>query len=118
VKVDAPAGAAVAGHRDDLAALDRASRAFEAVLLREVIRVMVAGSTEGGFFGSGSVGETWEELFENGLSDALAGRGELGIGAMVYRQLAPALAPRAEAQEKPRGADPEVTGRAPKEAEP
>lgn len=71
--------------------LDSASRAFASLLTREVIRAMVAGSTESGFFGSETGAGAWEEMFESGLSDFVASGGERGLAEMIYRELEPSV---------------------------
>lgn len=82
----------VAGPRPEsrLPELERVARQFEGLLVREMIRAMVAGSTENGFFGGGTGGGTWQEMFESGLSEFLGGSGGLGIAEQVYQQLEPA----------------------------
>lgn len=80
-----------------LAELDRASRTFESLLYKEMIHAMVSGSTEGGFFGEATGGDTWEELLESGLSDSLGRSGHLGLAKQIYRQYEGTVRRQAEA---------------------
>ena len=79
-----------------LAELDRASHAFESILYKQMLHSMVAGSTEGGFFGKEAGGDTWEDLFESGLSDSLGSGGGLGLAKQIYRQFSEAVRRQAE----------------------
>jgi Rod binding domain-containing protein len=86
-----PSLPAVASPRADgrLPELEQAARQFEALLVREMIHAMVAGSTESGFFGNGTGGATWEELFESGLSEFIGESGGFGIAKQIYAQIEP-----------------------------
>ncbi len=87
-------GSAAVESPEEVAALEglrTASRVFESLLYREMIRSMVASSTEGGFFGTENGGETWQDLFESGLADMAGSQGRLGIADAVFRQFESAV---------------------------
>ena len=106
----APAASPAAAAK--LAELSRGAHAFESVLYKQMLHAMVEGSTDGGFFGQGAGSDTWEELFESGLSDSLGRGGGLGIANQIYNQFAETVRRQAESipasaiaptQSRPRG---------------
>jgi hypothetical protein len=100
------------GTKRRLAELDHVSRQFESLLFKEMVHSMVEGSTDGGFFGRENGGETWEGLFESGLSDSLGSGGSLGMGGQIYRQFEKAVLRQADgAPEAARALEPAAPDR-------
>ena len=69
------------------AELRKAAEDFEAIFIRQMLRVMRSSIPGGGMFGGGTVGEIYGDMMDNSLGDVLSQRGVLGITDMLYRQL-------------------------------
>ena len=72
-------GGSGAGARD-------ATSAFEAVMLRQALEIMLPKTGEG-LFGGGFAGETWRSMLAERLAETLAQRGGVGIERAVAATL-------------------------------
>lgn len=66
-----------------------AARAFEAIILRQSIEIMLPRTGQS-LFGGGFAGETWRSMLAERLAEALAQVGGTGIAQAVAPSLAPA----------------------------
>jgi Rod binding domain-containing protein len=66
---------------------DNAAKAFEAVLLRQALEMMLPKAAQSGL-GGGFAGETWRSFLAERLADAIAQRGGVGIAQTIGSTLA------------------------------
>ena len=94
------AGASAASAQTSSADLQKASRQFEAILVRQMIgpaiEPMMSGGSLGGSEGSGSGGGVYAYMLTDVLSNSITAGGGLGLSAVISRQLSPADAAAAE----------------------
>lgn len=69
------------------AQLRKASDGFEAIFIRQFLKVMRSTLQDGGMFGKGATGEIYSDIMDNSLAEILSGRNTLGISDMLYRKL-------------------------------
>ena len=76
---------------DDIAAkkakLRKAAGDFEAIFVRQILKSMRSTLTNGGMFGSGSVGEIYSDMMDNAISEKIAERGDMGLADIIYKQM-------------------------------
>ena len=94
------AGAAASSARPSPADLQKASRQFEAILVRQMIgpaiEPMMSGGSLGGSEGSGSGGGVYAYMLTDVLSNSITTGGGLGLSAVISRQLSPSSTDTAE----------------------
>jgi len=87
-------GAAGAPARTSPADLQKASRQFEAILVRQMIgpaiEPMMSGGSLGGSEGSGSGGGVYAYMLTDVLSNSITQGGGLGLSGVISRQLSSA----------------------------
>ena len=74
-----------------LAKLKRATTDFEAIFIGEILKEMHSDASEGGLFGNSFEMGTYREMYDEAIAQQLAKSGILGIGKMLYQELAPAV---------------------------
>jgi peptidoglycan hydrolase FlgJ len=89
-------------------ALKSAAKQFEAVFMQMLLKSMRDAVPESGLLGGGSEEKMFTGMFDQELSQRLAGRG-LGIADMIVKQLSRPGASNA-AEDQPPGAAPTITG--------
>lgn len=67
--------------------LRKAAEGFEAIFIRQFMKVMRSTVPNGGMFGSGAVGEIYSDMMDNSIAEILSKRSTLGIADTLYRQL-------------------------------
>ena len=74
-----------------LTKLKQATTDFEAIFIGEILKEMHSDASKGGLFGSSFEMGTYREMYDEAIAQQLAKSGILGIGKMLYRELAPAV---------------------------
>lgn len=92
-----------AARRQEPAAIREVAQQFEALVLREVLRDMNAGSLAGDVSGS-TGGDIYQQMWEAQMASALARGGGLGLGRMLERQLLERAVPGTVGSEAQSGA--------------
>jgi flagellar protein FlgJ len=69
------------------AKLRKASRDFEAIFIRELLKNMRSTLQDGGMFGSGPQGEIFSGMMDDAIADKIAGQGDLGLGNILYQRM-------------------------------
>jgi len=64
-----------------------AAEGFEAIFARQILESMRSTLTDGGMFGSGSIGETYSYIMDNAIAETIAKRGDLGLADHIYNQM-------------------------------
>ena len=77
------------GHSRDALRLRKACQGFESIFIHEMLKSMRKTIPESGLMDSGLRGKIYESMYDEALSKTLAERGALGIGDLLYEQLAP-----------------------------
>jgi flagellar protein FlgJ len=72
----------------DLKSIRESSRAFESMMVMEMMKAMRKTIPNGGLFGKSTATETFTELLDMETSKAAANGKGLGIGEMIYNQMA------------------------------
>ena len=67
--------------------LRKAAEGFEAIFARQILESMRSTLTDGGMFGSGSIGETYSYIMDNAIAETIAKRGDLGLADHIYNQM-------------------------------
>ena len=67
--------------------LKEACQQFEAIFLRYLLQKMRETVPKDGLLGSSQAQETYQDLMDGALSDALSKNGQFGLGEMLYKQL-------------------------------
>ena len=80
--------------------LKKACQDFEAVFLRQLLQKMRDTVPKGGLLGDSQAEGIWRSMLDGALADEMAKSGNLGLGAMLYNQLAKV------ALKEPNGASP------------
>ncbi len=80
-------------NREDqsLAKLKQATTDFEAIFIGEILKEMHSDASKGGLFGNSFEMGTYREMYDEAIAQQLAKSGILGIGKMLYQELAPAV---------------------------
>lgn len=95
-----PEGRPAAPARTSAADLQKASRQFEAILVRQMlgpaIEPMMNGGSLGGSESSGSGGGVYGYMLTDVLANSITEGGGLGLSGVIGRQLSPKDAPAAE----------------------
>ncbi len=96
----APEGRPAAQAKTSAADLQKASRQFEAILVRQMlgpaIEPMMSGGSLGGSESSGSGGGVYGYMLTDVLSNSITEGGGLGLAGVIGRQLSPKDAPAVE----------------------
>jgi len=71
---------------------------FEAIFIRQMLKSMRLTLTNGGMFGSGSVGEIYSDMMDNAISEKIAERGDMGLADIIYKQMVKSI----ESENEPR----------------
>ena len=69
------------------AKLRKAAQGFEAIFARQLLKSMRTGLTNGGMFGSGSVGEIYSDMMDNAIAEQISEHSGLGLADTIYRQM-------------------------------
>jgi peptidoglycan hydrolase FlgJ len=69
------------------AKLRKASRDFEAIFVRELLKSMRSTLQDGGMFGSGAQGEIFSGMMDDAVASKIAERGDLGLGNILYQRM-------------------------------
>ena len=81
-----------------LAKLEKATQEFEAIFFKNLLSSMRRGLPEGGLDGSSFGGQIYRDMLDEELAKAASKSGTLGVGKLLFIQ----LAPQAIAQEQAR----------------
>ena len=65
----------------------KAAEGFEAVFIRQFLRIMRKTVPDGGMFGKGTVGDIYGDMMDNALAEVMSKRSIFGLKDMLYRQL-------------------------------
>ena len=68
--------------------LKMVTRQFEAIFLEELLKEMRNTTLDSGLFGKDRASQMYQSMHDEALSAKMAETGELGIGRMLYTQLA------------------------------
>ena len=79
------------------AELRQAAEAFEALLIQSMLRQMREAQLEEGFFGKGTGSSVYEAMFEQFLSEGMAGASPLGIAEVLEQEWTGGKATREQA---------------------
>ena len=88
---------AAAAAKEDKA-LREACKGFEAMFLNMMYREMRATVHEGGLFGESNARKIFEDMRDSEMAKQMAESGGIGLGDMLYKQLAPQATKRAQAE--------------------
>lgn len=88
---------AAAAAKEDKA-LREACKSFEAMFLNMMYREMRATVHEGGLFGESNARKIFEDMRDSEMAKQMAESGGIGLGDMLYKQLAPQATKRAQAE--------------------
>jgi len=69
------------------AKLRKASRDFEEIFIRELLKSMRATLQDDGMFGSGAQGEIFSGMMDDAIAAKIAERGNLGLGDVLYQRM-------------------------------
>lgn len=69
------------------ARLRKAAEGFEAIFARQILRCMRNSFTNGGMFGTGSVGEIYSDILDNAIAEQMSVRSALGLADTIYKQM-------------------------------
>ncbi|WP_294158781.1 rod-binding protein [uncultured Selenomonas sp.] len=94
----AAAGDSAAAAAKEDKALKEACKGFEAMFLNMMYREMRQTVHEGGLFGESNAMKIFEDMRDSEMAKQMAEAGGIGLGDMLYRQLAPQATKRAQAE--------------------
>ena len=94
---EAAGDTATAAAKEDKA-LREACKGFEALFLNMMYREMRATVHEGGLFGEDNATKIFEDMRDSEMAKQMAEAGGIGLGDMLYKQLAPQATKRAQAE--------------------
>ena len=80
-----PAAVKAAGER---VRLRQAAEAFEALMVKTLLKSMSKAQLENGFFGDGPGASTYQEIFEEQFAERIAEGSPFGMARMLEEQLA------------------------------
>lgn len=80
-----------------LAALKKATQSIEGIFMKDLLNVMQK-SVHKVQFGDAPGSDIYQDFFNTALADSATKNGSLGLGSMLYRQLAPKVVAEAQAE--------------------
>ncbi|MFC1649943.1 rod-binding protein [Candidatus Latescibacterota bacterium] len=69
------------------AKLLKASKDFEGILVKEILKSMRSTLTNGGLFGTGTAGEIYSDMMDDAVANKIAERGDMGLAHIIYKQM-------------------------------
>jgi|GEM_PF-5129299 peptidoglycan hydrolase FlgJ len=75
------------------AKLLKSAKDFEGILVKEILKSMRSTLTDGGMFGTGSAGEIYSDMMDDAVANKIAGRGEMGLAQIIYKQMVESIDP-------------------------
>ena len=75
------------------AKLLKASKDFEGILVKEILKSMRSTLTNGGMFGTGIAGEIYSDMMDDAVASKIAGRGDMGLADIIYKQMVKSIDP-------------------------
>ena len=67
--------------------LHEACKNFEAIMLRQMLKIMRETVPKDGLFGDSHAQETFQSMHDSALADQLAGGKGMGLGEVLFKQL-------------------------------
>ncbi|MFC1551468.1 rod-binding protein [Candidatus Latescibacterota bacterium] len=75
------------------AKLLKASKDFEGILVKEILKSMRSTLTNGGMFGTGTAGEIYSDMMDDAVANKIASRGKMGLADVIYKQMVKSIDP-------------------------
>ncbi|MFC1541627.1 rod-binding protein [Candidatus Latescibacterota bacterium] len=73
--------------------LRKASKDFEGILVKEILKSMRSTLTDGGMFGTGTAGKIYSDMMDDAVANKIAERGDIGFADIIYKQMVKSIDP-------------------------